>query len=531
MRAACAARESGASVLMVCKGSVAGSGNSSRASGGFAASIRIPDTIRSHFDDIIRGGRGINDVSLVRLLTERAGSCLVQLAAEVPGFEESEYGLAGRQVPAHSHPRSVQYVPGMQQLLQTLRLQLEKSGVVILDHHRAVELIRTTQGDICGAYILNTALQGSGVDSVAGLAKSVVLAAGGCGQLFPVTSNSPDVVGDSYSLALNAGCQLRDMEFIQFTPTAFAAPEEIKGQTIVGTLLTLPGVSLLNNNNERFMQQYAPDVMEAADRATLARAIASEVNHGRGSPSGGVYLDLTQVPSQELNRHRVGFNQFCTAAGVDPATQFLETAPSAHTCLGGVSVNRDLEVSPGLYAAGEVIGGTHGANRLSSNSLTEAMVTGWLAGKSAADREAGGVDLPTAGTPDVPCYQDDDLEASQQQVIQLMGQSAGVVRDGTTLEKSLDTLNELHSRIRPLSPGGVTHHRICFDLRSLLDTARVIVTAASQRTESRGAHFRKDFPQQDDHNWRGSLSLTLRGDGLHTEYHAVADDPAPLEKT
>ncbi len=524
LRAARAACESGAKVLLICKAEVAGSGNSSRASGGFSAAIRAPDSKRAHLDDLMHGGRGINDPSLAGLLSGNAGHCLEQLATEVQGFEGNEYGLVGRQVPAHSHPRSVQYLPGMPHLLIMLRQELENSGVVILDNHRAIELIRSDGGELCGAFIVNLSSKHPVVEIVAGLAKSVILASGGCGQLFPVTSNAPDVVGDSYSLALNAGCQLRDMEFIQFTPTAFAAPESIKGQTIVGTLLTLPQVRLLNKNNQRFMQNYAPDVVERADRATLARAIVSEVNQGRGSPSGGVYLDLTQVPTEELNSHRVGFYEFCKEAGIDPADQYLETAPSAHTCLGGVNVDRHLEAIPGLFAAGEVIGGTHGANRLSSNSLAEAIVTGWLAGKCAADRQASGVSLPPRCLPDVPYFNGDEIEASKSMVVNLMGRAAGVEREGKVLEKGIATLEGIHSRRQSASRINMTQHEACFDLRSLLDTARLITSAALMRCESRGAHFRKDFPEQDDHNWRGNVLLSMRGSDICAEYHSVEDE-------
>lgn len=524
LRAARAARESGAKVLLICKGETAGSGNSSRASGGFAAAIRVPDTEGVHLDDIMHGGRGINDLSLAGLLSGNASHCLGQLATEVQGFEGDKYGLVGRQVPAHSFPRSVQYLPGMPKLLGALRQELKKSGVVILDHHRAIDLIRSEGGEICGAFVLDLNSKRSGSEIVAGLAKSVILASGGCGQLFPVTSNAPDVVGDSYSLALNAGCQLRDMEFIQFTPTAFAAPKIIRGKTIVGTLLTLLQVRLLNKNNERFMQIYAPDVMECADRATLARAIVSEINQGRGSPSGGVYLDLTQVPIEELNSHRTGFYEFCKDAGVDPSDQYLETAPSAHTCLGGVNVDRHLEAIPGLFAAGEAIGGTHGANRLSSNSLAEAVVTGWLAGKNAADRESNGINLSPVFSPDVPYCYADECESSKREVVNLMGLVAGVEREGKVLEKSLDTLESIRSRITSVSQTRINQQQVCFDLRSLLDTAKLIITAASMRTESRGAHFRTDFPEQDDHQWRGNILLSMRGDDICAEYHSIEDD-------
>ena len=214
----------------------------------------------------------------------------------------------------HSAPRSVQYPHGMAHLMGELRGKLQLADVDLLEDHRVVDLHIGTDGSVAGAYFYDNQ---TGMLQTC-LARAVVLATGGCGQLFPVTSNGGDATGDGYGVALRAGCALQDMEFIQYTPTAFAAPSGLKGHTIVGTLLTIDGVKLLNAQGERFMERYAPEHLEGADRATLARAIYREVSEGRGTPAGGVCLDATSVSPAVFNRHRPGFYDLCLTHGLDP---------------------------------------------------------------------------------------------------------------------------------------------------------------------------------------------------------------------
>ncbi len=516
LRAAAAARIAGRRVLLVARGEAANSGCSARASGGFAAALRAPDSPGQHFADTLVGGRDINDRAQLERLTAEAPRRLVELAAEVPGFHEDVAGLLGQPAPAHTEPRSVQFERGMPVLLAALRRGLESEGVTCVDRKRCVELTRGDDGRVCGAWFRDGTT--GQLQYVA--AGAVVLATGGCGQLFTVTSNGPDLTGDTAALALAAGCKLRDMEFIQFTPTAFAAPEVIRGRTIVGTLLTLPGVTLTNAEGERFLARHDPVRMERADRATLARAIAQEVQAGRGSPAGGVYLDLRSVSREVLDAHRPGFHAFCQRAGVDPARMLVETAPSAHTCLGGIQVDDDLRALPGLHAAGEAIGGVHGANRLSSNSLADALVTGWWAGRKAA---ADVVARPamTASRPLLPSTGAGDVDNLVHRLRTIVSNAAGVLRDGQALADGLADLERIGIACRELGVSGVDDIDRWIDLRNLLETARLVMTAASLRKESRGAHFRADFPRQDDDNWRGYIALFREDGKLTHQYHPV----------
>ncbi|MEM1200496.1 MAG: FAD-binding protein, partial [Pseudomonadota bacterium] len=333
-------------------------------------------------------------------------------------------------------------------------------------------------------------------------------------------SNGADATGDGYAAALRVGCALQDMEFVQYTPTAFAAPAGLKGHTIVGTLLTLPDVRLLNVKGERFMERYAPDLMEAAGRATLARAIYREVQEGRGTDEGAVYLDATAVSAEAFNRHRPGFYDMCRAHGVDPCKEPLQTAPSVHTCLGGIKAGSDLKAAENLFVAGEVMAGMHGANRLSSNSLTEANVTGWRAGESAAawasaHEDAGefttSFQLPGSGGTRIA-----NLHCRLQQ---FMADAAGVERDAKSLRAGLDALTQIHLDCEAARHAGVDTVTGWLGVRNMALVAEAILGSALERSESRGAHFRTDYPDPSNELGQVNVCCTLEDSAL--SFHRV----------
>lgn len=496
LRAADAARAWGASVTVISKRPIGEAGATARASGGFAAAFTPDDSPNRHLADILAGGYGVCHHAQAERVANGAGEHLERLSSMAGGFAADEAGnLTGHKVPAHTVSRSAQFERGMPRLLKTLKNDLVSRGVAFLENHHASGWLRDGEDAIAGMEIL------SGKEIIRCRAGSVVLATGGCGQLFPVTSNGPDLTGDGYALALMAGATLRDMEFIQYTPTAFAAPHALKGQTIVGTLLTVEGVHLRNRAGERFMQRYDPQRLERADRATLARAIHQEISGGRGTQAGGVYLDATTLTPDEFERHRPGFYLACRANGLDPAREPLETAPSVHTCLGGIAGDANLQAAQNLFAAGEALGGTHGANRLSSNSLTEANVTGWLAGEAAAQnaearRLVAGTLLADDPLQGLPCA---GRGLSRDGLVELMGSAAGVARSGDVIEAALTAVRNGRSQV------GGAPDMASLELRNMLLAAEAILASALARTESRGAHYREDFPQTDDANWSGNL--------------------------
>ena len=519
LRAAAAARRAGCDVAIASRGRAGAGGSSARASGGFAAATDTADDPRDHYLDTLSGGYGIGDRELIRCMAGEAPARLEDLAAGLEGFSRRDGRLHGNAVPVHGYPRSVQYLSGMSRLLADLRGDLERSGVRVLDHLRCIRLDRDGNGRIRGLWLLDEET----LSLRYGAAGAVILAGGGCGRLYPVTSNGSDATGDAFALALDAGCALRDMEFIQFTPTAFANPPSVRGRTIVGTLLTLPGVVLTNSEGERFMARYDPERMEGSDRATLARAVAEEVLAGRGSPHGGAFLDVRSVTPAELDRHRPGFHGFCRDAGLDPGTELLETAPSAHTCLGGVAVDDGMRACEGLYAAGEAAGGVHGANRLSSNSLTDALVGGWRAGIRAADSCESTGSGPFLAAPDIPRPGHGDPGPLLECLQGVMGERAGVVRNGEGLSAGLGEVAEIRERMRHLAEQGISDPGRWLDLSAMVATAEAILTASLLREESRGAHYRRDFPRTDDDAWNGNLYLERSGDGLDARFQSIGE--------
>ncbi|MFT5110734.1 MAG: fumarate reductase (CoM/CoB) subunit A [Parasphingorhabdus sp.] len=511
-RAAIAAGSRGYKSLLICGSKPGHSGNSSRASGGFATAIGPADSPSIHSKDIQSSGYDLSDRSLVEQITSLAAERFLELAEIAPDFIRTEEQFVLHKVPVHSQIRSIQYSLGMAHLMTTLGRECESQGVEIKTANHALYLLNDENGNVAGAQVFDSRHK----QEYRITAKSVVIASGGCAPLYPVNSNDPTLCGSSYALALMAGCKLRDMEFIQFTPTAFAFPDSLKGHTIVGTLLTLPGVTLTNCHGERFMQKYDTKLLEQSDRATLARSIHREVMAGGGSEQDGVYLDLRSVPIDVLDQHRPGFLELCKSNGIDPQHDLLQTAPSAHTCLGGIVVDLTMQAKVGLFAAGEAIGGLHGANRLASNSLMEANVTGWIAGQSAADyasQKPSSNSLTEQFEHNISCTQNNPHTA--QNIRRTMGNYVGVSRDASGLEKAkLELEKIMKAEASSSEPSTAANHQ----LHHMLMTASAVVQAALLRKESRGAHYRSDFPKQDDKHWTGNQYSSLLNEKLETSF-------------
>lgn len=504
LRAALEVCQSGYSVALVAKGDSLTGSNSSIASGGFATAIPEIDSPDQHRRDMLEGGYKVNDQNLVRLICDEAFNCLSELDLIVGGFPQSGGQFVGDPVPAHSYPRSIRYPAGMSNLINKLGEKLAEYPSAILKNYRVIDLIKSETGGIVGAFLYSE--EKNRIVEVH--ARSTILATGGCGYLFPVTSNSTEITGDGSAIALRAGCRLRDMEFIQFTPTAFAAPPAIRGRTISGSLLAVEGVELLNKSGERFMTRYAPETLERSNRAVVSRAIFREIREGRGTEAGGVYMDLTRVPVDHINSLRPGLADFCFENGIDVRVQPLETAPAVHTSLGGISVDSQLSAARNLFVAGEAIGGTHGANRLSSNSLTEANVTGKFAARAALEnlRTQSNL-LPTErqvaekSADCLPNRGEGNTLGLIEEIRELMGHAAGIERDEETLRTGLNKLTDLELRHQSYHHSGTDSLGRWLDIRNMLLTGRAILESAMERKESRGAHYRTDYPNTDDENW------------------------------
>jgi fumarate reductase (CoM/CoB) subunit A len=515
MRAALASAAAGVRTGLVLKGVLGQSGSSAIAGGGLAAVMNVrdvpEDSVTRHFDDTLAAGDHVNDPELVGELVTHAGEAIRELENFGAQFVRKTDGeIEVFLAPAHTARRSVRVEGGgTAQLMGPLTKYVKSQPVEVIERTTVLEILQEG-GRAAGVLAVSEA----GIVLVR--AKAIVLASGGAGRIYPLTSNMVESTGDGYAMALRLGLALTGMEFVQFTPTALAYPKELEGTSTGGVLLGLEGTRLWNSRNERFMERYDPVRKEASTRAILSRAIQTEVVEGRGSPHGGVFLDLTRNDAETLERLAAPFMNKLEPHGIDIRRQPIELAPAVHYFMGGVEINVRTETAiKGLYAAGEVAGGVQGSNRLSSNSLSDVNVFGRIAGAQASQfaREQS----VTSGWPALTevarralgrTYREgapsiaNDLDRLHAKLKQLMFAHAGLVRDADTMKRGIAALQALRTELTAL--GSVDTHdlaRIC-EISNMTTVGEAVTRSALYREESRGAHFRSDFPEKNDDRWR-----------------------------
>jgi fumarate reductase (CoM/CoB) subunit A len=520
MMAAIEAADSPLSILMASKGKVGVSGATLMAMANFAAVLpegeAQGDCIAAHVEETCLAGAGINDRNLVETLAANAPKDLLLLEKLGLEFIKREGLFDLRQPPGHLRPRTVFTInPGVpmqirgKSITAPLRRRVLEKGIPRLEGTAVVRLV-VEDGRVAGAL---------GVDrrtgeTVAIECKAVVLAGGGGGFLYEKNTNPNDLTGDSYSLALDAGCSLRDMEFVQFFPCVHLGTPHIP---ITSPILT-DGAVLRNRDGERFLARYEPERMELATRDAVSRAIYREIGRG-GGIDGGVYLDMTGVPRDLLAFRFPDLIGVFRKQGIDLHTQWIRVAPAAHFFMGGVVIDRHCRTSvAGLYAAGEAAGGIHGANRLSGNGLSDALVFGRIAGRSAvsyAGEEKSVFAPEDAFHPDVgwrgPVIGREKILALRKALKKTMWDQVGIVRNGTGLAGALAQMEAWQYFLDEGQPECPEDRSAFLQLRSMLQAARAVASSALFREESRGAHFRDDFPETRA-EWQKSV-ITRLDDG------------------
>ncbi|RAZ87125.1 L-aspartate oxidase [Cereibacter johrii] len=520
--AALTARESGAAVTLVAQGEIGKSANSWLASGGLAAVTGVDpeDSPELHLADIRRTARGLVFDDIARTFVAEAGPAIRRLEALGVAFHRTDGDLALFPAPGHSRARSIRCEGGgAVGLMTTLLDRAGEAGIALLGQTTAIEVLKDAGGAAAG-------LLCHGPDGWLEIeAGAVLLACGGMGRIFPVTSNHALADGSGYYLALKAGAVLTDLEFVQFTPTSLAWPPEVRGTSTGGGLMAQPGVKLLNARGERFMHRYDPERMEASTRDVLSRAIFREVSEGRGTPHHAVWVDMSETDRAAVAQVSGRFLRAIAAVGIDPFTERVEVAPDVHFAMGGVAADVDGRTAvPGLFAAGEITAGLHGATRLNSNGLTEAAVFGIRAGRAAAGHAARSGHRPPAAPAAARLVQSliapDPRKLNGQPRADLIGiratgggtgttdpaplkaeirallvEGAGIERTGAAVERALARHAALEPRIEAaLAASGPVEG---FSLDAMYVLSRLILEASGTRTESRGAHFRTDCPEQD----------------------------------
>jgi succinate dehydrogenase flavoprotein subunit len=568
LRAAIEAAAAGMSVGLVCK-SLLGKAHTVMAEGGVAAAlanVAAADTWQTHFRDTMVGGKMLNNWRMAQLHAQEAPERVRELERWGAVFDRTRDGrILQRPFGGHTHPRlaHVGDRTGLE-MIRTLQDRAVQSGLAVYMECTTTRLL--TDGDrVAGAfgYWRTTG------EPVAFAAKAVILATGGIGRAWEVTSNSWEYSGDGHALAYEAGAELIDMEFVQFHPTGMVWPPGVRGLLVTEAVRGEGGI-LRNRDGERFMWRYLPEERrheyaetdeeasrwvealsegretdarqppELSTRDNVARAIHTEVREGRGSGHGGVYLDISYLP-QDLVRRKLPsmYEQFRELADVDITAGPMEVGPTCHYVMGGVRVDPETAAStrPGLFAAGEVAGGMHGANRLGGNSLSDLLVFGQRAGAGAVAFAAG---APPAGAVGEEQLRDAEAElaapfdrpagenpyrlhADLQAVMQSL---VGIFRTGPDLEAALARIAQLRERWETVQVVGARAYNpgwnLAFELRNMLVCAEAVTRSALQRTESRGAHARLDHPDLDP-GW-GTRTSTVARDG---EQMRVTAEPLP----
>jgi succinate dehydrogenase / fumarate reductase flavoprotein subunit len=582
LRAAIEASAAGVKVGLICK-SLLGKAHTVMAEGGMAAAmgnVDDRDNWRVHFADTMRGGQYVNNWRMAELHAKEAPERVHELEAWGAVFDRTPDGkILQRNFGGHRYPRlaHVGDRTGLE-LIRTLQDHGIHQGIAVHMEHTVVTLLKDSDR-VVGAF---------GYDRERGRfkifkAKAVVIATGGIGRAYKITSNSWEYTGDGQSLAYHAGGELMDMEFVQFHPTGMIWPPSVMGLLVTEAVRGEGGV-LRNKDGKRFMFDDIPDNYktqtssdpeegwrytqgdksakrppELLTRDHVARCINREVKAGRGSPHGGVFLDIAWIKEKIPNAAEhikkklpSMYHQFKQLADLDITKEPMEIGPTTHYIMGGIRVNGDSQMSnvPGLFAAGEAAAGLHGANRLGGNSLSDLIVFGKRAGEYAAkfakEHGAGQINdaqvedaarkalepfdrgAKSGGSTEGPYQVQHDLQEMMQSLV-------GIVRREDEMARALDGIGKLSERAgrvavyghREYNPGWHT----AIDLKNLMTVSEAITRSAIERKESRGGHFREDFPNKDAADGKVNVIVKKNSDGtMNVRRETIPEMPAELKQ-
>ena len=519
-RAAIEVDKAGLKALIVSKGLSFRSGCTGMAEGGYNAVFKTvdkDDSIEAHIEDTLKGGSYLNDKKLVDVLVHEAPDRLIDLENYGAIFDRLESGEINQRPFGGQQYRRTCFQGDRtgHELITALKEEIIKRDIETIEEVMVTSLVldenlRHVIGAV-GFDIANSQI-------IYFKAKAVILASGGAGNLYPITSNTIQKNGDGFMLAWNAGANLIDMEQVQFHPTGMVTPDSKKG-VLVTEAVRAEGGKLLNKDGERFMKNYAPEKMELATRDVVARSIYQEIIEGRGSEHGGVYLDITHLPDDLIDEKLETMVLQFKNVGIDIKHEKIEVAPTAHHFMGGVKIKPDCSTNVGnLFAAGEVSGGVHGANRLGGNALADTQVFGKIAGENAA-KAASKTDF--SENPEMVHEEKTRIESLikdgsinpkefKNNLKKLMWEKVGIVREEKTLNEALKQLQEMEKDLNDLNVEYKSQYNTelvtALEVINMVEIAMLVVKSAILRRESRGAHFRSDFPESQK-VWERSIVL------------------------
>jgi succinate dehydrogenase / fumarate reductase flavoprotein subunit len=545
LRASLEALAQGASVGVVCK-SLLGKAHTVMAEGGIAAAmanVDAADNWKTHFRDTMRGGKFLNNWRMAQLHAQEAPDRVRELEQWGALFDRTEDGnILQRAFGGHTFKRlcHVGDRTGLE-MIRTLQDRGVQQGIDVYMECTITRLL-TDGGRVTGAF----AYWRETGRFIVFKAKSIVIATGGIGKAWRITSNSWEYTGDGMALAYEAGAELMDMEFVQFHPTGMVWPPGVQGILVTEAVRGEGGI-LRNKAGERFMEKYDPKRMELSTRDVVARSIYTEVKEGRGTEHGGAYLDISHKPAEYVKKKLPSmYHQFKELADVDITKGPMEVGPTCHYMMGGIRVDAETAQStlPGLFAAGEAAAGLHGSNRLGGNSLSDLLVFGRRAGLAAAEH---------AKRASAPSIDDAQIEKAEKELLapfsnrgtespyavhrdlqEVMQNLVGIYRTEEDLNKALAELEKLKTRAARASVEGSRLFNpgwhLSYDLKSMLVVSEAVTLSALARNESRGAHSRIDYPNVDP-VWEKKNNIIVREGGeMKRRESPVAEMPGELKQ-
>ena len=518
-RAAIEAHKHGLNVIIVSKGLSYKSGCTTLAEGGYNAAfgyVDEEDSIEAHFKDTMKGGAYLNDPNLVKILVNEAPERLKELEHFGALFDRQESGkLNQRAFGGQTYRRTCfQGDRTGHEMMTALKEEITRFGIQNIEEVMITSLVTDeSDGSVLGACGISIRTS----NFIIFLSKSTILATGGAGWLYPVTSNALQKTGDGYEFAYNVGADLLDMEQVQFHPTGMLYPESRRG-VLITEAARGEGGRLINAKGERFMKNYDPRG-ELATRDVVARAIYQEIIDGRGTPRGGVYLDVTHLPREIIeNKLETMLLQFLDV-DVDIREEPMEVAPTAHHFMGGALINEHGMTSiKNLYAAGESTGGVHGANRLGGNALADTQVFGRRAGESAAQNA---LNIESTFNMEQAITEKDRIQSLfnngdyypfeiKKELEEVMWKYVAIIRNANGLKIAHEKINELKGRLNNLKIPDVGAFnkdlQDALEIEMMLNIADLVTESALIREESRGAHYRSDYPKT-QYEWKKSIIL------------------------
>ena len=518
-------------IAVAAKGLIGQSGCTRMVQGGYNAVINPLDSFDLHYADTIRGGAFINDQELAWALVTYAPKVIIELEQLGCFFDRNPDGrIYQKAFAGQSFDRTVHRgdLTGIE-IMSRLKENVLANDLMLLDEYRAISLLADGNGGIGGALLLDIR---SG-DFLAVSARATLVATGGGARMYSIAAPSLEKSGDGMALCYRAGCVMQDMEMYQFHPTGLVSGNAILTGSVLEEGLRGAGGYLLNGNGDRFMENYDPERMERSTRDLVSRAGFMEIQAGRGTEDGAVLLDVSHLGAEFVEATFPGMVQRCREVGFDLATKPVKVSPTAHFHMGGAQIDQSCRTSlPGLFVAGEDSGGVHGANRLGGNGVAESLVFGTLAGDSMAqyvtDRPQPRLDdrqietditwsLQPLDSSEPGPENGENIFKIRSDIEQLMWEKGGLVRHRAGLEEALNELALLGRRAerarvtagRQYNPGW----QEWLNVQSILIVARLTCASALARHESRGSHYRSDYPDRNEIDWLCNVMLKANPDG------------------